>query len=100
VSVLLRRLQVRNVPEAAPLTLIDAVGWIAAALTLLAFSMRAMLPLRIAGMAANVAFILYGVAEHLYPVVALHTLLLPCNVLRYCELSRQAARMERSAMRK
>ena len=67
--------------------LVDAIGWIAAGLTLLAFSMRAMLPLRLAGMAANVAFITYGIAEQIYPVIVLHMLLLPCNLFRFCEIS-------------
>ena len=70
------------------MTLVDAIGWMAAALTLLTFSMRAMLPLRVVGMAANVAFIAYGVAAQLYPVIALHALLLPCNLIRLCEVVR------------
>ncbi|HEX2216648.1 MAG TPA: hypothetical protein VHG27_08165 [Xanthobacteraceae bacterium] len=70
------------------MTLVDAIGWMAAGLTLLTFSMRAMLSLRMAGMAANIAFIVYGVAEQLYPVIVLHTLLLPCNLLRFVEQRR------------
>jgi CRP/FNR family cyclic AMP-dependent transcriptional regulator len=64
---------------------IDSVGWLAAGLTLAAFLMRDMQALRIAGIGANLAFIAYGVAEQLYPVVALHALLLPCNALRLAE---------------
>jgi len=64
----------------------DSIGWLAAALTLLTFSMRSMMALRIAAMAANICFIAYGTLSHLYPVVTLHMLLLPCNLFRFCEL--------------
>ena len=69
--------------------LVNEVGWIAAALTLLTFSMREMRALRAAGMAANLAFIFYGLGATLYPVVALHMLLLPCNALRFWQIARE-----------
>lgn len=69
--------------------LVDGVCWIAAALTLLTFSIREMGALRVAGMAANTAFIFYGLGEALYPVVALHMLLLPCNALRFLQIARE-----------
>lgn len=65
---------------------IDTVGWLAAGLTLAAFLMRDMQALPIAGIGANLAFIAYGLAEQLYPVVALHLMLLPCNAVRLAEL--------------
>lgn len=68
----------------------DALGWAAAGLTLLAFAMRGMLALRLAGIASNIAFMGYGALEGLYPVVALHLALLPCNLLRLRELCRDA----------
>jgi hypothetical protein len=68
---------------------VDSLGWLAAGLTFLAFSMRGMLALRIAGIAANIAFIGYGMAEQLYPVVGLHLMLLPCNTVRLVELWRK-----------
>ena len=66
----------------------DAIGWLAAGLTFLTFSMRDMLALRIVGIAANLAFVSYGMVEDIYPIVALHALLLPCNVYRLCEIVR------------
>ena len=63
----------------------EALGWIAASFTLLAFSVRTMIGLRTAGIAANLSFILYGITQHLYPVAALHFLLLPCNLARLYE---------------
>ena len=66
----------------------ELLGWLAAALTLLAFSMRSMIALRVAAIAANFCFIAYGLMGGLAPVLALHLLLLPCNVLRLGQLFR------------
>lgn len=78
---------------------IDSIGWLAAGLTLTAFSMRDMQALRIAGIGANLAFIAYGLAEQLYPVVALHLMLLPCNALRLAEVWRQGKPFNRPTLR-
>ena len=64
----------------------DFIGWVAAGLTLLTFSMRTMLPLRLSAAGANVFFILYGWQAGLTPVFALHCLLLPFNLYRLGEL--------------
>ena len=64
----------------------EAIGWLAAALTLLTFLQRAMLPLRLTAIAANCCFIAYGTLSGLMPVVTLHMLLLPCNLLRLHQL--------------
>ncbi len=66
----------------------DLTGWAAAGLTLLTFSVRSMVALRTAGIAANICFVLYGIVNGLFPVVVLHALLLPCNLLRLYELRR------------
>ena len=66
----------------------DVMGWLAAALTLLAFLMRSMTALRIVAIAANLCFILYGAMSWAYPILVLHIALLPCNVLRLCALWR------------
>jgi hypothetical protein len=70
----------------------DLIGWVAAALSLLTFSMRSMVNLRIAALATNLCFIAYGLAQDLYPVIALHSLLIPCNLYRLLELLRRARR--------
>src|SRR3546814_16274096 len=69
---------------------VDFTGWIAAAFTLLTFSLRSMMSLRIAAVAANVCFITYGAMQELYPVIALHGLLIPCTLYRLLELLRDA----------
>lgn len=69
----------------------DLAGWLAAALTLLAFLMRSMMALRLAAIAANLCFILYGLLNVAWPVLALHLALLPCNLQRLWELRRPDA---------
>jgi hypothetical protein len=64
----------------------ELTGWLAAALTLLTFSMQSMLALRLAAVAANLSFIAYGAVALLEPVLVLHLLLLPCNLFRLCQL--------------
>jgi hypothetical protein len=68
----------------------DLVGWTAAVLTVLTFSLRSMVGLRLAAVAANVCFIVYGSISGLHPVVVLHVLLIPCNLFRLFELVRDA----------
>ena len=66
--------------------MIDAVGYLAASLVLAAFCMKSMNALRLAAIASNVAFIVYGYVEHLVPVLLLHALLLPINVYRLFDM--------------
>ena len=73
------------------MTSAEPVGWLAASLTLLAFSQRSMLPLRLAAIGANLSFITYGMLSTLHPVVALHLLLLPCNLYRLAQLLQERA---------
>ena len=68
----------------------DVLGWAAAALTLLAFSCNDLLRLRYSALAANAAFIAYGLAAGLWPVLALHFVLVPMNVWRLLQ-TRQLA---------
>jgi hypothetical protein len=75
---------------------VELLGWAAACFTLLAFSMRTMLPLRMAAIASNVFFIGYGALGGLTPVLVLHLLLLPFNILRLAELLRTRRAIERA----
>jgi CRP/FNR family transcriptional regulator, cyclic AMP receptor protein len=61
-------------------------GWISAALVFSTFFMKTMIPLRLIGIASNVAFmsyallgLQYGVFGQLYPILVLHAGLLPLN---------------------
>lgn len=60
----------------------DTLGWLAAGLMLLTFVCADARCLRTLALAANMAFILYGLSCHLAPVVTLHVLLLPINAFR------------------
>jgi hypothetical protein len=62
--------------------LADALGWAAAALTLLTFVSGEMRRLRLLALAANAAFIGYGALAGLLPVLALHLTLVPVNLWR------------------
>jgi hypothetical protein len=80
---------------------VELLGWLAAGFTLLAFSMRTMLPLRMAAIASNVFFIFYAALGGLTPVLVLHTVLLPFNVWRLAEIvkmRRSVARARRGAL--
>jgi len=70
------------------MTFWDAIGFGASALVLLAFYQRRMVPLRVAALGSNVAFIAYGLALGLAPVWLLHAVLLPVNASRLAEALR------------
>jgi CRP/FNR family cyclic AMP-dependent transcriptional regulator len=63
------------------MTLIDGVGYLASALVLLTFCMSTMLSLRAVAIFSNLAFVGYGLSAEVYPVLALHLILLPLNVV-------------------
>ncbi len=74
--------------------MVEMLGYIASALVFVAFYMRTMLPLRWVAIASNVAFISYGVPLQLWPVVILHAVLLPLNLIRLFQIRRLLARIE------
>jgi CRP/FNR family transcriptional regulator, cyclic AMP receptor protein len=65
---------------------IELSGYLASTLVFLTFYMKTMIPLRIVGMVANVAFMTYGFGAHVYPVLILHAILLPLNCLRLVQM--------------
>lgn len=80
----------------------DLLGWVAVLFTLTAFSMRTMLPLRIAAIGANVCFIGFGYLEGTLPILTLHVILLPCNVMRLLQIvlaKREVDRKNESRLR-
>ena len=75
------------------MTLIEAIGYLASALVLLTFCMSTMLSLRAVAICSNLAFISYGFGAALYPVLILHVVLLPLNIVllvRMMNLPRKA----------
>jgi CRP/FNR family cyclic AMP-dependent transcriptional regulator len=67
-------------------TLTEALGYAAAILVLLTFSMRTMVHLRAVGIASNVFFVAYGYMSGAYPIMVLHCILLPLNSLRLYQI--------------
>jgi hypothetical protein len=68
---------------------LEIAAWVASALVFSTFFMKTMIPLRVVGIASNVAFmtyalvgLAYGVFGRLYPILVLHACLLPLNVFR------------------
>ena len=68
--------------------LVEVAGYIAAILVFLTFYMKTMIPLRLVGICSNCVFILYAYFGALYPVLFLHIILLPLNILRLREMLR------------
>ena len=61
---------------------VEGVGYCASLLVFCTFYMKTMIPLRCVAIASNVAFITYGLAGGIYPVLVLHAVLLPLNAHR------------------
>lgn len=60
--------------------LLDLLGFAAAAAVLAGFRMNSIRHLRLAALASNVLFVIYGLFAHVYPVVILHIILVPINL--------------------
>jgi len=73
-----------------------ATGWIAAAFTFGAYSMKTMLPLRAFAVLANLFFIAFSLTAQIYPTLALHVLLLPLNAARLVQVARSALAARRA----
>ena len=65
---------------------INLLGYSAGLAVLAAFCMSSILPLRILAVLSNVLFASYGLLADLYPVLLLHLILLPVNLLKLVQL--------------
>jgi CRP/FNR family cyclic AMP-dependent transcriptional regulator len=81
--------------EKEKVMIMQIFGLVASLLVFSAFFMKTMIPLRIAAIASNLAFISYaliglsyGIFEEVFPIFILHMSLLPLNVFRLYELKR------------
>ena len=77
---------------------IEAAGYLASALVLATFCMKTMIALRCAAVCSNVAFVVYGFYDNLYPVLVLHGILLPLNVWRALQMLRLIRRVEAASI--
>ena len=68
---------------------VEALGYAASVTVIATFCMSTMIPLRIAALVSNVLFFSYGVIDHLYPVLILHAVLFPVNLLRLVQFHQE-----------
>lgn len=66
----------------------DLLGWVAAAATLATFYCQGMVRLRSLALVSNVCFIGFALSQAIWPVLVLHLLLLPLNVVRLLQARR------------
>jgi hypothetical protein len=71
--------------EAYDMTAVDELGYLAASLVLGTFCAKRIVPLRAIAIASNVAFVAYAFSDGLGPILLLHAILLPMNILRLRE---------------
>lgn len=76
-------------------SLIDMIGYLAASLVFATFYVKRILTLRVIAISSNVAFIFYAYGSNLYPIVILHSLLLPLNLYRIFEIRRSESNFSR-----
>lgn len=69
----------------------DCIGVAAGVMVVLAFHARRPVRLRLYAIGSNLLFILYAAMSGLWPVLVLHAVLLPLNLLRLCEGMRGGA---------
>ncbi|MGL4439762.1 MAG: hypothetical protein ACRCUE_10835 [Bosea sp. (in: a-proteobacteria)] len=69
--------------------IVQAIGLMAAAATIAAFYSHDIMRLRAAAILANVLFIIYAALLMLIPVLVLHLILLPLNLVRLACFLRQ-----------
>lgn len=69
-------------------SVIEWIGYFAAASGVAMFAMATMIPLRITGLVHNVASITFGLLAGVYPTVVQHTILLPLNAWRLYQMTR------------
>lgn len=75
----------------------EMLGYVAACLTVVTYSMRTMVPLRAVGIAANCLFIAYGYFAAVYPQLLLHAILLPINCVRLRQMMRLVAMVKEAS---
>jgi len=67
---------------------IDTLGYAASLTVFATFCMSTMMPLRYTAIVSNVLFAAFGYFGHIYPVLILHAVLLPVNVIRLGQIKR------------
>lgn len=68
------------------MTRVDFLGYAASATVLATFCMSTMTPLRVTAILSNILFSLFGLWTHIYPVMLLHLILFPVNIVRLMQI--------------
>ena len=68
------------------MTPVDFLGYAASATVLATFCMSTMIPLRVIAILSNILFSLFGFWAHIYPVMLLHLILFPVNIVRLMQI--------------
>jgi CRP/FNR family transcriptional regulator, cyclic AMP receptor protein len=72
-------------------TWLEAIGYCGTLATFVSYSMRTIIPLRIASIMGSIFFITYGSLSGLWPILATELVLLPLNCVRLTQdLGRQS----------
>ncbi|MEL6575299.1 MAG: cyclic nucleotide-binding domain-containing protein [Pseudomonadota bacterium] len=75
----------------------ELAGYLASGLVFLTFCMKTLIPLRVAAILSNIAFIAYSWGTGLLPVLILHAALLPLNLVRTAQQIRLRNRVRAAA---
>lgn len=68
--------------------MVNLLGYAASCAVLATFLMQTMVSLRLVAILSNVLFAAFGYAQHIYPVLFLHAVLLPINLWRLMDIQR------------
>ena len=77
--------------------LIESIGYLASAASILVFFSRTMTPLRAAAVVSNGLFAAYFMLKGIYPMAALNFLLMPINIFRLHQISQLVRDIRRAA---
>jgi len=66
-------------------TEVNLLGYTAASLVLATFCAKSMVTLRVLALCSNIAFVVYAVAASLWPILLLHAVMFPLNLVRLRE---------------
>ncbi len=75
----------------------EALGYAGAVLSIVASSMRTMIPLRAMGVATNCLMLTYGTLMGLAPTILVNGVLLPLNAVRLVQMMRLVRKVRRAA---
>lgn len=78
------------------LDLIEAMGWLAAVLTVATYAVRTMMALRILALVSSLVFVGYAAVLQLWPLVGMELILIPINVYRLWQIVSLRGRLSRA----